>query len=74
MSKLYSESALRPPANAATLNPHTGRDQGISDGSRAIVKSPHGELSVQVIFDPAVMPGTIQMVGQPVSPASIRPA
>jgi hypothetical protein len=29
---------------------------------------------VQVIFDPAVMPGVIEMVGQAVSPASIRRA
>jgi anaerobic selenocysteine-containing dehydrogenase len=60
MSKLYRESGLRRPANAATMHPKTGRDQGLADGDRAIVTSPSGTFSVQVIIDPAVMPGVIE--------------
>ena len=74
MSKLYRESGLRRSTNAATVHPETGRDHGLADGCRAIVKSPAGAFTVQVIFDPAVMPGVIEMVGQAVSPASIRRA
>jgi anaerobic selenocysteine-containing dehydrogenase len=74
MSKLYRESGLRRPANAATVHPKTGRDQGLADGDRAIVTSPSGKFPVQVIFDAAVMPGAIEVVGQAVSPASIRRA
>jgi anaerobic selenocysteine-containing dehydrogenase len=72
MSKLYRESGLRRPANAAAVHPKTGRDHGLVDGCRAIVKSPAGTLAVQVIFEPAVMPGVIEVVGQAASPASIR--
>jgi len=71
MSKLYRESGLRRPANAAVTHPKTGRDQGLEDGCQAIVRSPVSAFTVQVIFDPAVMPGVIEMVGQAVSPASI---
>jgi hypothetical protein len=39
-----------------------------------MVNSPAGTFSVQVIFDPAVMPGVIEMAGQAASPASIRRA
>jgi len=60
MSKLYRESGLRRPADGATLHPKTGRDQGLADGDRAIVASPSGTFSVQVIIDPAVMPGVIE--------------
>jgi len=74
MSKLYRESGLRRPANAATVHPKTGRDQGLEDGARAIVTSPSGKFPVQVIFDAAVMPGAIEVVGQAISPASIRRA
>ncbi|MGA3044710.1 MAG: molybdopterin dinucleotide binding domain-containing protein, partial [Bryobacteraceae bacterium] len=65
---------LRRPANAATLHPQTGRDHGLEDGDRATVKTATAAFPVQVIFDPAVMPGIIQMVAQAVSPASIRRA
>jgi len=74
MSKLYRESGLRRSTNAATMHPKTGRDQGLADGDRAIVTSPAGASPVQVIFDPAVMPGVIEMAGQAASPASIRRA
>jgi len=74
MSKLYRESGLRRPANAATVHPKTGRDQGLADGDRAIVTSRAATFPVQVVFDPAVMPGVIEMAGQAVSPASIRRA
>ena len=74
MSKLYRESGLRRPATSATMNPKTGRDHGLADACRAIVTSPAATIPVQVIFDPAVMPGVIEMAGQAVSPASIRRA
>jgi menaquinone reductase, molybdopterin-binding-like subunit len=74
MSKLYRESGLRRSANAATVHPETGRDHALTDGCRAVVKSPTGAFPVQVIFDPAVMPGVIEMAGQGLSPASIRRA
>jgi anaerobic selenocysteine-containing dehydrogenase len=74
MSKLYRESGLRRPSNAAIVHPHTGRDQGLSDGGRAIVKTATATSTVQVIFDSAVMPGVIEMAGQAVSPAVIRRA
>jgi anaerobic selenocysteine-containing dehydrogenase len=73
LSKLYRESGLRRSANAATVNPETGRDHSITDGCRAIVKTPVAAFKVQVAFDPAVMPGVIEMamVGQAVSPANM---
>ena len=74
MSKLYRESGLRRPANAAVLHPGTGRDHDVADGCRAIVKTAAASLPVQVVLDPAVMPGTIEMAGQAPSPASIRRA
>lgn len=80
MSKLYRESGLRRPANAAAVHPNTGRDHGLADGCRAIVKSPAAAVDLQVIFDAAVMPGVIEMtrVGHIVPPggttASIRRA
>jgi anaerobic selenocysteine-containing dehydrogenase len=74
LSKLYRESGLRRSANAATVNPETGRDHSITDGCRAIVKTPVAAFKVQVAFDPAVMPGVIEMAGKSGSPASIRRA
>jgi anaerobic selenocysteine-containing dehydrogenase len=72
MSKLYRESGLRRPANAATVHPQTGRDHDLAEGCRATVKTPAGTLTAQVIFDAGVMPGVIEMAGQSTSPASIR--
>ena len=79
MSKLYRESGLRRPANAATMHTDTGRNHGLADGDQAVVNTPTASFKVQVIFDVAVMPGIIEMgmvgmVGQAVSPASIRRA
>ena len=74
MSKLYRESGLRRPANAAIVHPKTGRGQGLQDGCRAIVSSPSGTFTVQTIFDPAVMPGVIEVAGRTPSAASIRRA
>ena len=74
MSKLYRESGLRRSTNAATVHPETGRAHGLADGCRAIVRSPAGAFTVQALFDAAVMPGVIEMVGQAASPASIRRA
>jgi anaerobic selenocysteine-containing dehydrogenase len=73
LSKLYRESGLRRSITAATVNPETGRDHAVTDGCRAIVKTPVSAFKVQVAFDPAVMPGVIEMamVGQAVSPASM---
>jgi len=56
------------------VNPETGRDHSITDGCRAIVKTPVAAFKVQVAFDPAVMPGVIEMAGKSGSPASIRRA
>ena len=74
MSKLYSESGLRRPANAAIVNPKTGHDHGLSDGCRALVQSATAEFKVQAIFDPAVMPGVIElaMAGPPNAAGTIR--
>jgi anaerobic selenocysteine-containing dehydrogenase len=74
MSKLYRESGLRRPANAATVNPQTARAHALDDGDRAKVKTPTAEYPVQIILDPAIMPGIIQMAAQKVEPASIRRA
>jgi anaerobic selenocysteine-containing dehydrogenase len=74
MSKLYRESGLRRPADAAALHPETGRAQGLDAGCRALVNSPSGAFTVQAVFDPAVMPGVIEMAGSAVSPANIRRA
>jgi len=76
MSKLYRESGLRRSTNAVIMHPDTGRGHGLADGCRAIVKSPADAYTVQAIFDPAVMPGVIEMamVGQAPSPANIRRA
>jgi len=72
MSKLYRESGLRQSTGAAAINPKTGRDQGLQDGCRATIKTPDATVTVQVVFDPAVMPGAVQMAGQACSAASIR--
>ena len=73
MSKLYRESGLRRSADTAALHPETGRAQGLDPGCRAVVKSPTGAFAVQVIFDPAVMPGVIEVsrAGMALSPANI---
>ena len=75
LSKLYRESGLRRPANAAAVHPKTGRDQGLTDGDRAIVTSPSGTFTAQILIDAAVMPGVIEMSNQAMAgPASIRRA
>lgn len=74
MSKLYRESGLRRPANAATVNPQTGRDHNLTEGCRAIVKTRALTFGAQVIFDPSVMPGVIEMAGAAISPAGIGKA
>ena len=74
MSKLYRESGLRRPADAAAMHPKTGLDQGLSDGCRGLVNSPTTAFTVQVVFDAAMMPGVIEMAGQAVSPVNIRRA
>ncbi|MGO4882656.1 MAG: hypothetical protein ACLP59_17835 [Bryobacteraceae bacterium] len=72
MSKLYRESGLRRSTSAAALNPKTGRDQGLEDGCRALIESPTSSFPVRVTFDPAVMPGVMEVTGQASSPVNIR--
>lgn len=74
ITKLYGESGLRRPENAAIVHPETGRAQGLENGGRATMGSPAGGATMQVIFDAAVMPGVIEVAGRAVSAAGIRRA
>jgi anaerobic selenocysteine-containing dehydrogenase len=78
MTKLYQESGLRLPGNAAVVNPETARVHGFKNGGRATVNGLGGgfagQVAVQLIVDPAVMPGVVEVAGRAVSPASIRRA
>jgi len=78
MTKLYQESGLRLPGNAAVVNPETARVHGFKNGGRATVDGLGGgfavQVAVQLIVDPAVMPGVVEVAGRAVSPASIRRA
>jgi anaerobic selenocysteine-containing dehydrogenase len=75
MSKLYRESGLRTCVNQATVHPETGRRYGLEQGSRANIRTASGAVTVQVLFNPAAMPGTIEAnsdSGAKCAPASIR--
>lgn len=61
MSKLYQESGLRDLANQAFINPDTGSAIGLVDGEPAMLKTPRGAMTVEMQFDPAVMPGVIHV-------------
>ncbi len=69
MTKLYRESALREPANLASINPETGKRMNLIDGNEAVVKTESGVSKVKIKFDKAIMPGVIQVA---VGPAADR--
>lgn len=77
MTKLDQESDLRRGPGQAALHPETGRQQGLEDGERAVVETSSGAATVEVLFDPAVMPGAIEVSGGSAwkyAPATIRRA
>ncbi len=67
MSKLYRESDARQPANAVSINPETGKKNGLREGMKATIKSEFGAAVVRMRLDPAVMPGVLEAS---VSPSS----
>ncbi len=61
MGKLYMESDLRESADEASINPETARKLELIDGGGANIKTENGVSKVRIRFDPAIMPGTIQV-------------
>lgn len=62
MTKLYQESGLYAPAALARINPVTARAK---TGTRVIVETAHGEVIRELLNDPAVMPGVIEVTVAP---------
>ena len=65
LSKLYSESALRPAAPQAAVSPTTARSCGVAHGRRARLSSTGGSIEVEVVVDQAVMPGVVHLATGP---------
>lgn len=61
MTKLYQESGLYTPTSLARVNPQTAAQAGLKTGSRAVIETSHGSASRDVLVDPAVMPGVIEV-------------
>ncbi len=68
MSKVYQESGLRRAGNQAAVHPATGAACGLTDGCRGVIETQCGSCGVAVFFDPAVMPGVIQVAVGPEPP------
>lgn len=65
LSKLDRESDLRSPGGVAWMNPETARPYGIIDGARAVLRTRCGTCAVTAAFDPALMPGVVQVAVGP---------
>jgi anaerobic selenocysteine-containing dehydrogenase len=45
--------------NPAWMNPKTAADRGLTDGDRIRVKSTSGEIEIEVLLTPAIVPGVV---------------
>jgi menaquinone reductase, molybdopterin-binding-like subunit len=65
LTKIYQESELRPSLSAAAVNPATIRQLGLRPGRRAVLKTTGGNLTVKLVADQSVMPGTVRVACGP---------
>ncbi len=65
MSKVYKESNLQLGPNRAALNPATAAGLGLADGARAALTTAAGSCEIEVILDPAVSPGALEVAAGP---------
>ncbi len=63
MSKLYQESALRPPPGWARVHPDTAARMGLAEGSRTRVETPEGTLTAELHLDASVMRDVLEVEG-----------
>jgi hypothetical protein len=65
MTKLDRESNLRLGHGRAALHPDTARSCGAGDGGRAMLETALGKCPVDVMVDPSVPPGVVQVAASP---------
>jgi len=65
LSKLYRESGLRPAAPQAAVSPATARACGVVHGGAGTLATSRGSVGVEVVVDPAVMPGVVHLATGP---------
>ncbi|MBS1874384.1 MAG: hypothetical protein JSU00_14300 [Acidobacteria bacterium] len=61
MTKLYQESGLYAPTSLARVNPETAAQAGLKSGARAVIDTAYGSAWREVLVDPAVMPGVVEV-------------
>jgi hypothetical protein len=64
-TKLDQESGLYTPPAIARLNPETARGLNLQNGVNALLETKHGSATRQVLLDPAVAPGIIEVAVTP---------
>lgn len=70
VNKLYRESNLMRGTGIARLNPATASANGLKEGRSGRLATPHGTMSVKVVYDESVRPGVVLMSPGP-SPESM---
>jgi hypothetical protein len=65
LSKLYRESNLRLAPECVALHPSGAQAGSLATGSRARFETARGSVAVEVIVDPSVPPGVVQISGGP---------
>jgi len=63
LSKLYQESNLHLPPQSVALHPSDARSCGVETGSHARLETGCGSIAVDVIVDPDVPPGVVEVAG-----------
>ncbi len=61
MTKLYQESGLFTPSTLARINPESAARASLKSGTRVVIETAHGSAEREVLVDPAVMPGVVEV-------------
>lgn len=65
LSKLYQESNLRLGPRSAALAPETAAAAGLAAGGRATLHTALGACEIEILTDPGVPPGVIEVAARP---------